>query len=106
VWQGRRRFNSLISIGMGVGQFARLIFYESGTVLLSGCAIGVAAGLAGQRLIDGWLQQTTGSPVQFAPAWQLGLRTLAIALAIALVASLIAVVRIGGVQPRTAFATE
>jgi putative ABC transport system permease protein len=106
VWQGRRRLHSLISIGMGFSQFARLIFYESGTVLLSGCMIGVAAGLTGQDLIDGWLQQTTGSPVQFAPAWQLGLRTLAIAVAISLLASLIAVLRIAGVQPRTAFATE
>jgi putative ABC transport system permease protein len=106
VWQGRRRFNSLISIGMGFGQFARLIFYESGTVLLSGCVIGVAAGLTGQCLIDGWLQHTTGSPVQFAPAWGLGLRTLAIAVAISLVASLIAVLRITGVQAKTAFATE
>jgi putative ABC transport system permease protein len=106
VWQGRRRFDSLTSIGMGFGQFARLIFYESGTVLLSGCLIGIAAGLVGQRLIDGWLQHTTGSPVQFNPAWQLGARTLAIAMAIALVASLLAVVRIAGLQAEPRLSTE
>jgi putative ABC transport system permease protein len=106
VWQGRRRFTSLISIGMGFGQFCRLIFYESGAVLLSGCLIGTGAGLTGQYLIDGWLAHTTGSPVQFTPAWKLALATLAIALAISLLASLIAVLRISGVQPKATFATE
>jgi putative ABC transport system permease protein len=106
VWQGRRRFTSLISIGMGFGQFSRLIFYESGAVLLSGCLIGIGAGLVGQYLIDGWLAHTTGSPVQFTPAWKLALGTLAIALAISLVASLVAVLRISAVQPKAAFATE
>ncbi len=106
VWQGRARLHSLISIGMGFGQFARLIFYESGTVLLAGCAIGVSAGLVGQYLIDGWLSHTTGSPVHYAAAWLLGARTLAIALLISLAASLAAVVRINGSQPRAAFSTQ
>jgi putative ABC transport system permease protein len=106
VWQGRARFNSLISIGMGFGQFARLIFYESGIVLLGGCLIGVAAGLTGQYLIDGWLAHTTGSPVHYAAAWLLGARTLAIALAISLAASLAAVIRINGSQPRAAFSMQ
>lgn len=106
VWQSRGRFNSLISIGMSFGQLVRLIFYESGTVLLGGCAIGIAAGLAGQYLIDGWLHQTTGSPVQFSPAWQLGLRTAAVALAISLVASLIAGARAIRFHASAAFSTE
>jgi putative ABC transport system permease protein len=106
VWQGRDRFNSLISIGMDFGQFARLVCYESGTVLLSGCLLGVAAGLTGQYLIDGWLHHTTGAPVHFTPAWGLALRTLAIAVGISLAASLIAVLRIAGVQPKAALATE
>ncbi len=106
VWQSRGRLSALLSIGMSFGQFARLIFYESGTVLLGGCLIGVAAGIAGQYLIDGWLHQTTGSPVRFEPAWQLGLGTLAIAVTISLIASLIAVLRIGGPQPRAAFSTQ
>jgi putative ABC transport system permease protein len=106
VWQGRARFDSLISIGMGATQFARLIFYESGITLLSGCVIGVLAGLLGQYLIDGWLARTTGSPVHYSPAWELALLTLAIALAISLVASLIAVLRINATQPRAAFSME
>jgi len=106
VWQGRARFNSLISIGMGSGQFARLIFYESGLMLLGGCMIGVLAGLLGQYLIDGWLARTTGSPVHYSPAWELALLTLAIALAISLTASLIAVLRINATQPRAAFSMQ
>ncbi len=106
VWQSRGRFNSLISIGMGVGQFARLIFYESGTPLLGGCAIGIAAGLLGQYEIDGWLQQTTGSPVQFSPALSLGVGIAAIALAISLIASLLAALRAIRFHPRTAFSTQ
>jgi len=106
VWQSRGRFNSLISIGMGLGQFARLIFYECGTMLLAGCAIGIAAGLTGQYLIDGWLQQTTGSPVHYSPAWQLGSRTAAVAVVIALAASLMAAVRAMSFEPGGAFSTE
>jgi len=48
------------------------------------------------------LHHTTGSPVQFTAAWALGLRTVAIAVLISLVASLIAVLRITGVQPKAA----
>jgi putative ABC transport system permease protein len=106
VWQGRARFNSLISIGMGATQFARLIFYESGIMLLGGCVIGVLAGLVGQDLIDEWLAHTTGSPVHYSPAWELALLTLVIALAISLAASLIAVLRINAAQPRAAFSME
>jgi putative ABC transport system permease protein len=106
VCQRRERLSSLMSIGMSSLQFARLILYETGVVLLVGCVIGVAAGLTGQYLIDGWLHQTTGSPVTFSPAWQLGLRTIAIPLVISLVAALLAVLRTGGFQARAAFATE
>ncbi len=106
VCQRRERLNSLMSIGMSSIQFARLILYETGVVLLVGCVIGVGAGLTGQYLIDGWLHQTTGSPVTFSPAWQLGLRTIAIPLGISLVAALLAVLRTGGFQARAAFATE
>lgn len=106
VWQSRGRLDSLISIGMGFGQLARMIFYESGTVLLAGCAIGLVAGLTGQYLIDGWLQHTTGSPVHFSPAWQLGLRTAAIAVGISLAASLVAALRASKFESGTAFSTQ
>lgn len=106
VWQSRGRLDSLLSIGMSTGQLTRMIFYESGTVLLAGCAIGMVAGLTGQYLIDGWLQHTTGSPVQFSPAWQLGLRTAAIALGISLAASLVAGLRASRFEAGAAFSAQ
>lgn len=106
IWQQRGRLESLISIGMSFGQLLRLIFYESGSVLLAGCLIGTAFGLIGQDLIDGWLHQTTGASVQYAPAWQLGLRTIVIAAAISAAASMIAVIQTVRFQPRAAFSTE
>ncbi len=106
VWQQRGRLDSLISIGMGFTQLARLIFYESGTALLAGCLIGIAAGLLGQYLIDGWLQHTTGSPVHFSPAWQLGLATIGIVVGVSLLASLLASLRASVLQPRAAFSTQ
>jgi putative ABC transport system permease protein len=106
IWQRRARLYALMSIGMSTGQFARLVSYETGSVLLSGCVIGVLAGLVGQYLIDGWLHHTTGASVHFLPGWQLGLRTLAIAAAISLLASAIAVAQTAGFQPRAAFSTE
>jgi putative ABC transport system permease protein len=106
IWQRRGRLDSLSSIGMSFGQLARLIFYESGLVLLSGAVIGVAAGLAGQDLIDHWLQKTTGASVHFMPAWQLGLRTFVIAGAISLVASLLAVLQTVTFHPRADLSTE
>ena len=106
VSQRRGRLGSLMSIGMSSTQFARLVFYETGFVLVSGCAIGAVAGIGGQYLIDGWLRQTTGSPVRFAPAWSLVFGTLATAVAISLAASGIAVLRAGGFQARATFATE
>jgi putative ABC transport system permease protein len=105
IWQRRGRLNSLISIGMSPAQFARLVGYESCSVLLSGCVIGIAGGLIGQYLIDAWLRHTTGASVHFTPAWGLGLRTLAIAGAISLLATIITVLQASW-QPRAAFATE
>jgi hypothetical protein len=52
------------------------------------------------------LHQTTGASVRYAPAWQLGLRTIAIAGVISALATLIAVIQSGGSQPRAAFSTE
>jgi putative ABC transport system permease protein len=104
--QRRARLDLLGAIGMSTGQFARLIFYENGSVLLCGCMIGVAAGVAGQYLVDGWLRESTGASVQFAPAWQIGLRTVAIVAGISVVASLIAVLRTARLQPQAAFSTE
>jgi putative ABC transport system permease protein len=106
VWQRRGRLDTLVSMGMSFVQLARLVFYESGCVLLAGCVIGVASGILGQYLIDTWLRHSTGSPIVFSPAWTLGLRTVLIALAISIVAAIIAVLRTFGFRPKTAFSTE
>ncbi len=106
VWQRRGRLDALMSIGMSFGQLARLVFYESGLVLLVGCAIGMLSGILGQALVDGWLRHTTGSPIQFAPAWQLGLRTLLLASAISTAVAVIAVLRTIRIQRSASFATE
>jgi len=106
VWQRRGRLDTLVSMGMSFGQLARLVFYESGCVLLAGCLIGVASGILGQYLIDSWLRHSTGSPIVFSPAWTLGLRTVLIAIAISIAAAMIAVLRTFGFRPKTAFSTE
>jgi putative ABC transport system permease protein len=104
--QRRGRLDSLLSIGMSVAQFVRLIFYESGSMLVAGCLIGVGGGLVGQALVDGWLRDTTGASVHFTAAWQIGLRTVLIAAGIALGASTFAVLKATRPQPRAAFSTE
>ncbi|HTC59207.1 MAG TPA: FtsX-like permease family protein [Solirubrobacteraceae bacterium] len=106
VWQRRGRLDTLVSMGMSFGQLARLVFYESGCVLLAGCLIGVASGIIGQYLIDSWLRHSTGSPIVFSPAWTLGLRTVLVAIAISIIAAMIAVLRTFGFRPKTAFSTE
>jgi putative ABC transport system permease protein len=106
IWQRKERLDSLVSIGMSTSQITRLIFFESGCVLLAGCLIGMAAGLVGQHLIDGWLRQTTGSPVMFAPAWRLGLRTVAIAAGISVLAAGATIAQTGRYQLRVAFSAE
>jgi hypothetical protein len=106
IWQRRGRLNSLMSIGMSTGQFARLISYESASVLLSGCVIGITAGLIGQLLIDGWLHQTTGAPVHYDPAWKVATQTLVIAAVISGIATLVAVVQARRLEAEIAFSTE
>jgi putative ABC transport system permease protein len=106
VAQRRGRLSSLISMGMDFRQLSRLVFYETGTPLILGCLTGTLIGLIGQDLIDGWLSHTTGASLRYAPAWQLGLRTLVIATAISLLASIAASVKTARLKPQAAFSTE
>jgi putative ABC transport system permease protein len=106
VWQRRGRLDALISMGTSFGQLTRLVLYESGSVLLAGCVIGMLSGILGQALIDGWLHHTTGSPIRFSAAWQLGLRTVLIASAISTAVAVIAVLRTVSFQPAVSFSTE
>ncbi len=104
--QRRGRLESLMSIGMSFSQFVRLIFYETGSVLIAGCLIGITAGTIGQYLIDGALRQATGAAVRFSPAWQLGLRTALVMTGVSVAASLIVALGAARPQPRAAFSTE
>jgi putative ABC transport system permease protein len=106
IWQRRGRLNSLTSLGLSSGQFARLVSYESGLMLLSGCLLGVAAGLLGQDLIDGWLHQTTGASIDYSPAWLLGLRTVLIAAAICALGSTIVVAQNAALRRRESFSID
>jgi ABC-type lipoprotein release transport system permease subunit len=106
IWQRRARLDSLTAIGMSPLQFARLVSYESGLVLLSGCLIGAAAGLLGQYLIDGWLHKTTGASVQYSPAWLVGARTFVLIAAICGLASLVAVAQTTRSHRQEAFSIE
>ncbi len=106
VWQRRGRLDALMSIGMSFTQLARLVFYESGCVLLVGCLIGMVSGIVGQYLVESWLRHNTGSPIVYSAAWPLGLRTLLIAIVISIASAAIAVTRTVGVQPQAAFSTE
>lgn len=106
IWQRRVRLDALISMGMSSAQLARLVFYESGCVLLVGCLLGVVSGNLGQYLVDRWTQQSAGSPVRFALAWQLGLRTILIASLISIAAAMIAVLRTISFRPKTIFSTD
>jgi putative ABC transport system permease protein len=106
IWQQRARLDSLMSIGMSTGQFVRLLAYETGSLLLAGCLIGIAVGFLGQDLIDGWLHQTTGASVHFEPAWALALLTLVIGAAICVLGATLAATQTGGFQARAVFSTE
>jgi NhaP-type Na+/H+ or K+/H+ antiporter len=91
---------------MSVPQLARLVFYESGCVLLAGCLIGMLSGIAGQYLVESWLRHSTGSPIVFSAAWQLGLRALAIPVAVSVASAVIATMRTAGFRLKAAFSTE
>ena len=106
IWQRRGRLDALTSMGMSSGQLARLVFYESGCVLLGGCVIGLVSGNLGQYLVDRWTQHSAGSPVRFALAWQLGLRTILIAALISIAAAMIAVLRTINFWAKTAFSAD
>jgi ABC-type lipoprotein release transport system permease subunit len=106
VWQTRGRLDALLSIGMSTTQLARMVFYEGGLMLLTGCLLGLASGILAQGLADNWAHRITYTAVHFSPAWQLGALTVLIAGVVSVAAAIVAVVRTVGFQPRVAFSTE
>jgi putative ABC transport system permease protein len=67
VSQRRRRIAGLRAIGMSPSQTATALFVEVGFVLAVGALVGVALGLAGQRILLTTFEEV-GFPVQFAIA--------------------------------------
>lgn len=105
VWARRQRIDGLIAMGTSSRQLIRLVCYETGTVMIAGCLVGLASGVVGQALIDRWLRASTGSPVRFAAAWEAGVRTLLIACAIVVLASVLTVLRTVRIPARAAFSS-
>jgi ABC-type lipoprotein release transport system permease subunit len=106
IWQRQGRLDALLSIGMGPWQLARLVFYESGCILIAGCLLGIAAGILGQYLIERWLHYDTGSPIEFAAAWQLGLRATIIASITSIIVATITVLQTFRFRAGATFSTE
>ncbi len=106
VWARRERIDGLIAMGTSTWQLVRMIAYETGTVTIAGCLVGLASGVFAQALIDRWLRASTGSPVRFSAAWEAGVETLLIACAIVALAAAVTVARTARLPPRAAFSSE
>lgn len=87
IWQRRGRLATLKRLGMSRGELVSTIYLETGIVVLFGCAIGAAFGLAAQPLATQYIRQSTGFPESFSPAFSLGLGTLALSTILAMVAT-------------------
>ncbi len=86
VWQRRRRLWGLVSLGMGLGQLYRTVFFETAVILMFGCLVGVAFGLLGQYFGGRWLHITTAFPMPFVPALGLALKTFILVIVLAVLA--------------------
>jgi ABC-type antimicrobial peptide transport system permease subunit len=62
-----------------------VLLYECGLVLITGCLIGLAAGVYGHLLSDHFLRLTTGFPAPFSPGASQLMETVVIVLLAALV---------------------
>ena len=84
IWQRRPALASLRIQSFRPAQLRRVLLYECGLVLGSGCAIGLVTGIYGHLLSDQFLRLTTGFPAPFS----LGATEILSTLLIVLVASL------------------
>jgi putative ABC transport system permease protein len=86
IWQRRPRLANLKRLGAHRTELVRTIYLETGVVVVIGCLIGAVFGLCGQPLATEYVQQSTGFPEIFSPAVWLGVRTLAEAVVLAMLA--------------------
>jgi putative ABC transport system permease protein len=87
IWQRRPRLANLKRLGASRAELVRTIYLETGVVVVIGCLIGLVFGLCGQPLATEYVRQSTGFPEIFSPAVWLGLRTLAMAVILAMLAA-------------------
>jgi putative ABC transport system permease protein len=86
IWQRGPRLANLTRLGAHRGELVRTIYLETGMVVAIGCLIGAVFGLCGQPLATAYVQQSTGFPEIYSPAVWLSVRTLAVAVALAMLA--------------------
>jgi putative ABC transport system permease protein len=95
VWQRRQRLATYKVQGFREAQLRRVVLLEALVVLVTGSALGTAAGVYGHLLGNRWLSLTTGFPATFGLEGGQALRTLAtigvLAVAIVSVAASFAV---------------
>ncbi len=87
IWQRRPRLANLKRLGAYRAELVRTIYLETGAVVVIGCLIGVIFGLCGQPLATEYVRQSTGFPEIFSPAIWLGIRTLILAVVLAMLAA-------------------
>lgn len=63
IWQRRRALAGLRLAGVRTRRLRLILLTESGLILIAGCVTGALAGIYGQLVIDGYLGQVTGFPV-------------------------------------------
>jgi putative ABC transport system permease protein len=86
ILQRRPRLANLKRLGADRAELVRTIYLETGVVVVIGCLIGAVFGLCGQPLATEYVQQSTGFPEIFSPAIWLSVRTLAVAVVLAMLA--------------------
>lgn len=86
VVQRARRIAGLRAIGMSRRQVYAALLVETGLVFGMGAVLGIVVAVPAQALGVGWISETTGFPVPFAPAFGPMALALGVALVIAFVA--------------------
>lgn len=103
IWLRRAWFASLKTKGFSSRQLLRTLLWESGIVLVIGCAIGAVLGVYGHALASRWLEQTTGFPAPFAFGEQQVLVVLGLVAGIALTIVALPGMRAASVPPQATF---